>query len=369
MEKFVKLIGTGAYLPGEPIPFDDIEKYLGDVTAASSKVQKWYDRIKPVMKEMLEIEFYHYAIDPATGEYRDDNITMGTKAALNALKSAGRRAEDVELIIYASAHMDQMPTASVRIQEALGIEQCAELSIHANCTCAYKGIMLAHDLLRLGRYKNALVISSSISSSELRSSYYNMDLVTKEDLFLRWFLCDGAGALFFEGTDRKDNGLFVENTYIESVGGKKPSAMNNKRPAYWMNPAEEYNKGLHHLSQLFQEELRKYFHDPDGTVFYKGLKRMINKYNIDLSHLKFFQVNLPSKHISELVMEECETLGIKKETLYSKMSKMGYSGPPMVYISLDKIMREEKLKKDDMIMSFVTEVSKFMQAGFTMVKH
>ena len=96
---------------------------------------------------------------------------------------------------------------------------------------------------------------------------------------------------------------------------------------------------------------------------------MINKYNIDLSHLKFFQVNLPSKHISELVMEECETLGIKKETLYSKMSRMGYSGPPMVYISLDKIMREEKLKKDDMIMSFVTEVSKFMQAGFTMVKH
>ena len=133
-----------------------------------------------------------------------------------------------------------------------------------------------------------------------------------------------------------------------------------------MNPREEYDRGYHHLTQMFQEELRTHFHDPDGTVFYKGLKRMIDTYRIDLRNLRFFQVNLPSKHIADLVMEECASLGIPLDTLYTSMSKMGYCGPPMVFICLDAILREEKLHDKDLILSFVSEVSKFMQAGYAM---
>jgi 3-oxoacyl-[acyl-carrier-protein] synthase III len=48
---------------------------------------------------------------------------------------------------------------------------------------------------------------------------------------------------------------------------------------------------------------------------------------------------------------------------------MGYPGPPAAFICLDKIVREEKLNKNDLILSFVTEVSKFMQAGFTISYH
>ena len=140
--------------------------------------------------------------------------------------------------------------------------------------------------------------------------------------------------------------------------------MGNKRPAYWMNPKTEFEKGYHHLAQMFQEELRTNFHEPDGSVFIKGLKRMIDKYKIDLSLLRFFQVNFPSKHITELVMDECESLGIDRKTLYTRMSSMGYIGPPMALLCLDKIRKEEKLNNGDMILSFVTEVSKFMQAGY-----
>jgi 3-oxoacyl-[acyl-carrier-protein] synthase-3 len=38
----------------------------------------------------------------------------------------------------------------------------------------------------------------------------------------------------------------------------------------------------------------------------------------------------------------------------------------MVFICLDTILREEKLESGDLILSFVTEVSKFMQAGYAM---
>ena len=363
-EIFVQLAGSGSFLPGDPIPAGEVNRYLGELTETPEKIRKWMSRIQPLMREMLDIEFYHFAIDPVTRMFTEDNITMSVKAAIKALADAGLKASDVELIVYGSAHQDQMPTASVRIQEKLGIEQCGEISIHANCTSAYKALLVAYDLIRNGRYNNALVISSSMSSSELVAEYYNQPLVTKEELFLRYFLSDGAAAILLKASDKKKNGLFVENVYMESVGGNKPSAMGNKRPAYWMNPKAEFEQGYHHLAQMFQEELRASFHEPDGSVFLKGLKRMISKYVIDLSHLRFFQVNFPSKHITELVMDECESLGIDRSTLYSRMSTMGYIGPPMALLCLDKIRKEEKLSGGDQILSFVTEVSKFMQAGY-----
>ncbi len=365
-EIYVKLTGTGSYLPGNPITIDEVDNYLGELTEAPKKIQKWLHRMKILMKEMLEVDYYHFAIDSETREFTDDNITMSVKAARQAIEKAGIKVEDIDLIVYGSAHQDQMPTASVRIQEALGIEQCGEISIHANCTSAYKALLIASDFIKSGRYRNALVISSSMSSSELRAEYYNQAIVKKEELFLRYFLSDGAGALVLQAVDEKKDGLFVEHTYMESVGGKKPSAMLNKRPAYWMNPKKEFELGYHHLAQMFNEQLRTHFHDKDGSVFLKGLKRMLNKYPINLSELKYFQVNFPSKHISELIMDECDELGISRDTLYTKIATMGYVGPPMAFISIDKIVREENLIHNDLILSFVTEVSKFMQAGYAL---
>jgi 3-oxoacyl-[acyl-carrier-protein] synthase III len=366
---YIRLAGTGSYLPGKPIPPEDVDLYLGAMTEAPPKVRRWLERIRPLMKEMLDIDFYHFAIDPETRQFTEDNVTMSVKAARQAISDAEFTPEDIELIVYGSAHQDQMPTASVRIQEMLGIEQCGEISVHANCTSAYKALLLGHDLLCNGRYRNALIISSSISSSELVAEYYNQPLVTKEELFLRYFLSDGAAALVLKAEDQRSNGLFVDHVYMESIGGKKTSAMGNKRPAYWMNPKEEFEKGYHHLAQMFQEELRANFHEADGSVFLKGLKRMIAKYDIDLSTLRFFQVNFPSKHITELVMEECESLGIPRNTLYPKMATMGYIGPPMAFLCLDKIRKEEELKNGDTILSFVTEVSKFMQAGYLITNY
>ena len=150
-EKFVKLVGTGSYLPGNPITINEVDYYLGELTEASKKLQKWLGRMKILMDEMLEVDYYHYAIDPKTREFTDDNITMSVKAAQKAIAKAGLQPEDIDLIVYGSAHQDQMPTASVRIQEALGIEQCGEMSIHANCTSAYKSLLVASDFIKSGR--------------------------------------------------------------------------------------------------------------------------------------------------------------------------------------------------------------------------
>lgn len=361
----VTVSGSGHYLPGEPIPFAQVDHYLGHIDGAPLKTQKWLKRIKQLMGELIDVDSYHFAIDPVSREFTEDNISMSVKAAEKALTNAGLKADDIDFIAYGSAHQDQMPTASTRIQEKLGISHCAEMAIHANCTSAYKALLVAFDFIRLGRYKRALVLSSSMSSSELRSEYYNLPKVKKEELFLRYFLSDGAGALVLEAADsEKQTGLVLEHAYIESVGGKKPSAMGNKRPAYYVNPKTEFEHGWHHLRQLFNDDLHDHFHEPDGSVFVKGLRRMLAQHPIDMEQLRFFQVNFPSKHIAEMIMDECISLGIRRETLYTKMSSMGYAGPPMVFMCIDKIRREEQMKEGELLLSFVTEVSKFMQAGF-----
>jgi len=175
MSRPVYIAGTGIFLPGDPIPFDRIDFMLGSISRAPQSIRKWYESRGNVMRELLDVSHVHYAIDPITRQFTEDNITMSVKAARAAIEHAGILASDIEFIGYGSAHQDQMPTASVRIQESLGIVRCAELSIHANCTSAYKALHCAFEFIKNGVYRNALVISSSMSSSELVAEYYNQE--------------------------------------------------------------------------------------------------------------------------------------------------------------------------------------------------
>jgi len=368
MNRPVYIHGSASYLPGPPIDFDHIEQALGTFDQAPLRIRKWIERTTPVMKEILDIKRVHYAFDPETGEYFDDNISMAVKSAKAACETAGIHAADIDLLCYGSPHQDQMPTATVRIQEQLGIPCCQEFSIHANCTSAYKALYLAQKLIACGESDYALVISANTASSELRAEYYNQKLIDKESLFLRWFLCDGAGAVLLSSHKKRGFNFRLEQTFTESVGYNKPSLMFNERPAYWINPRLEYEKGLHHLKQRFRNELSTpVFQEQHGSVFFNGLKRMLAKTSIPVSSISHFQVNLPSHHIAESVMEECAQLGIDPNSFYTRLSDLGYSGPPAAFICLDKIIREESFSPGNRIVSFVTEVSKFMQAGYSIV--
>lgn len=358
----VYIAASGTFLPGEPIPRADMERVLGPIEGAPEPIQRWMDRTGPLMRDLLDIDHVHYAIDPVTRVFTDDNVTMSVKAAHRALTSAGMAASDIDLLCYGSAHQDQMPTSSARIQAALGIRRCDEIGIHANCTSAYKALYLAHQLIASGRNERALVLSSSMSSAELRGEYYNPARLDRESLFLRWFLSDGAGALLLTAAPGP---VRVEATYIESLAGEKPSLMYNGRPAHSLNPREEFEQGRHHLKQRFRNALSNdIFQEEGGSVFFHGLQRMIAREHVPVDRVRFFQVNMPTRHIVDSIMDECAAIGIPRSTLYTRLDRLGYCGPPMALVGLDSILRGETLAPGDRVLSFVTEVSHFMQAGY-----
>lgn len=366
MEKCVRLAGTSSYFPGEPIKFEDINNYLGPFTKAPRKIQNWTERIQPIMKEMLGIEYCYYAFNSKTRKFDDDNLSMSVKAAKLALENAKMDAKDIDLVIYGGAYSHQLPPLSTRIQEALGIDLCGEFHIHSNCTSVYKAIKLAHTLLKTGEYKNALVVSSIVVSSCFIPEYYNQEKISKEDIFLRWYLCDGAGAFVLSAEDEKKKGFYLENTYIESAGGHKTSAMHNDYPYYWNNPLKDYENCAHHIRQIYMNEIKDgAFESNSKTIFYNALKRMIDSQKIDLSTLKYFVVNMPSKAVRNYIIKECTEIGIDSDKFYSAIEQVGYAGPPAAIISIDILLKNSTFKHGDMVFSFVMEVSKYMQGGFT----
>jgi 3-oxoacyl-[acyl-carrier-protein] synthase III len=368
MSRPVFVVGSGTYLPGPPIPFEEIGSVLGDLPQAPRAIQRWLRSTAPVMQELLAIDYVHYAFDGQRRRFTDDNVSMAVAAAKLALDRAGLEPADIDLICYASAQLNHMPTTSVRIQAELGLERCEELCFHANCTGPYKALHVATQLVRHGCNERALVLSSNISSSELVAEYYNQALVDKESLFLRWFLCDGAGAVVVSSSPTEGaQSPLVESTYLESVGGRRSSLMFNRRPTHYLNPRDVYDQGLHHLRQRFRDALAtEVFQEEGGSIFYKGLCRMLERADVPLQQIRFLQVNMPTKHIVMSIMEECAALGISGEALFTKLDSLGYCGPPMALISLDQMLRDEPLEPGDRVVSFVTEVSKFMQAGYVL---
>ena len=308
-----KIIGTGAFLPGEAIPFDDIQAYLGDVPDAPKRVKQWMKDMTPVMKDMLAMENYYYALDGKTREFTEDNVSMSVKAVNKALDAAGVEASDIDLICYGSAQQNQMPPATVRIQEALGIKTCAEIAIVSNCTSAYKSLLIATEMVKSGQSKNALVISSNLVSSSMIPEYYNQKKLTRETVFMRWFLCDGAAAMVISSEDNAKKGLVIEGNFLESIGYDRESIMHDGRPARPMSPLEEFDSASHHVMQSFRNTLNSgVFQEETGkSVMFSGMKRMVKKLDLNFDGLKYLQLNLPSKQIVEILLDEVLELGIE----------------------------------------------------------
>jgi len=322
---------------------------------------KRIDRMRPIIKDMLGIEASHYAIDPKTRLPTETNVSMSEKAARDALDQAQIDPGDIDLLVYAGILYDYFcPPTSVLVQEALGIPYCAEISIHSNCTAIYKAIQVASDLIGNGRYNRALVVTSQISSVFLRSEYFNQKVLTMDQVILRWFLSDGAGALVINSDTGPNLNLRVTDTYLESVGlGIEPS-MKMPIGVVASHPLEVYEQGLHHLVQDITKVSRL-----APRLFQQGFDQLIAKTGLKLKEVKCFFANVPTKHMmDELVSKMRRDFDYPDLPFYTKLSSRGYQGAPAVIVALDNYLQENPMSPGDRWVSFVTESSKWMHAGF-----
>lgn len=363
--KAVSLAATGVYLPGEPIPFDQIENYLGSFEQASPHVKKLSGKLRALSRELIGIKQCHFALDPTTKQLTESNTSLTTKAINNALGKAGLKANDLDCIIHANFMPDyHTPPTSTLIQEALGITACAEMEIHSNCTGITKGLQVAFDAIRLGRYKTVAVSYAQLSSPYLLASYYNQAKVGVENLLLRWFLSDSAGAMILRADDGSAPGIRLENVYNESLGGELPAGMWQRHGLVNMNMLSAFENGHHHLGQDYKavEKLAP-------RILIDGFKRMTEKNKIKVDEIAHVIVTIPSlKLLTRGQAGAREEFLIPPEKWFSNVPTKGYTGASSVVIALDEMLERGLFKKGESLAGVTIESSKWMVGGF-ILKH
>lgn len=118
--------------------------------------------------------------------------SLGTEAALKALRMAKLGPRQVDLIIVATSSPEHLfPATACLVQDRIGAVQAGAFDLSAACTGFICGLDLASQSIRSGAIKNAVVIGSETLSR----------LIDWEDRNTCILFGDGAGAFVLQASD------------------------------------------------------------------------------------------------------------------------------------------------------------------------
>lgn len=362
----VRIAGTGSFLPGPPIPSDKVEAILGPLNDAPQKVKSFVGNLGQKMLDRGGVDTRHFAVDPETGDMTHNFSSLAETAARRALDMAQMEPQQLELIIISCPSYDHStPPTSALLQERLGVQCCAEIEVHSNCSGVGKSVQIAYDAIRSGRYKTALVAYSQLSSIYLRSCYFNQPKMDKVHAALRWILADGAGALVLQADPEGKGGHQIIDTFVESVGAGRPAGMTAGGAAADLMKAESqipelYDIGNHHLWQDFTA-----VNDNAAPLLLQGLINFTTRLKIDPSTVDHYVVSIPTTQLYEdHIPAFLDRLGITRDKIKFRSDKVGYCGGAATVLHFDEMVREGEIKSGDLAVVHAVESSKWMTAGF-----
>ncbi|MBX3601740.1 MAG: ketoacyl-ACP synthase III [Rubrivivax sp.] len=175
--RYSRITGTGSWLPPRRLTNHDMAAMLAARGVETS--DEW-------IVERTGIRARHFADDGVNAS------DLALHAARHALEAAGRRAEDVDLIIVATSTPDMVfPSTACILQAKLGASGCPAFDVQAVCSGFVYGLTIADAMIRAGSASCALVIGAEVFSRIL-----DFDDRTTCVLF-----GDGAGAVVLEASE------------------------------------------------------------------------------------------------------------------------------------------------------------------------
>ena len=185
MMRYSRITGTGSYLPPQCLTNADLVAKLAQDGIETS--DQW-------IVERTGIRSRHFA---DAGVYSSD---LGFEAAKKALDSAGRRPQDIDLIIVATSTPDMVfPSTACILQHKLaqidsaaaGIAGAPAFDVQAVCSGFIYALTVADAMIRAGSAKRALVVGTEVFSR----------LLDFKDRTTCVLFGDGAGAVVLEASE------------------------------------------------------------------------------------------------------------------------------------------------------------------------
>jgi 3-oxoacyl-[acyl-carrier-protein] synthase-3 len=166
------ITGTGSALPARRV--------------SNAQLAETVDTTDEWIVERTGIKFRHIAGPDET------TATLAADAARAAIAAAGCTAQDIDLIVLATATPDQtFPSSATKVQAMLGIDDAVAFDVAAVCSGFLYAVQVADSMIRAGSARRALVIGSETFSR----------ILDWEDRATCVLFGDGAGAIVLEGQE------------------------------------------------------------------------------------------------------------------------------------------------------------------------
>lgn len=320
-----RIIGTGSYTPKILITNEELGKRLGQP-------------ISPNFEEKVGIK-QRYITGPD-----ESSADLGYNAAVEALKSAGIEAKDLDLVIVASDTPEYItPPTSCVIQGRLGAMNAGIFDINASCA----GFVVALDVA------SRKIMTDEKCNNVLVMGIYNMSkYVDWDNRDVCTIFADGGGAVVLQATEEGVGFLtskfIADGTQYDFMG---IYAGGTKNPI----TQERFDRKEHMLQSLKPLP-------PDRNLkMWPGLVReVVTRAGYDVKDVDwgfFTQIN------KSVILQVMDELGLDRSKAPTIMEEHGYTGSACIPMALDITNKAGKIKRGDLIVMVGSGVGFSMAAA------
>ena len=360
------ITGLGKFLPGEPVPADRMEDYIGSLGPA-------WDELRDKVVRNSGIRTRHYAIDEKQQTIHT-NATMSAAAVRDALQNAGRDLTDIDFLGAATSFPDLVaPGIASMVHGELGNPPCEIRSTHGTCSSGMMALKDAYAQIRLGEAECAVACASEFTSRFMKSTRFDGVGIDSSDLklgtelaFMRYMLSDGAGAMVLQPEPVPGRlNLRVEWISLTSYANTTPLCSymgkpdNTANSPYWGDyptVAEAAADG----ALLLRQELRLL---PGLVRACVGeYEKLLEAGRFDPAKVRYMGAHYSSEALRPAVLKELERRKLPcppQDQWFTNLHTVGNIGCASIYVILEELMRERPIEPGDQIMCFVPEAARW----------
>jgi 3-oxoacyl-[acyl-carrier-protein] synthase III len=305
--------GVGSYVPAKVLTNAELERMV-------ETTDEWITTRTGIKERRIA----------AKNEFTSD---LATQAALRAMGRAGVTADQVDLIVVATATPDMpFPSTACLVQRKIGAYRAAAFDLEAACSGFIYGLEIGQQFIMSRTYDTVLIIGAEKLSS----------IVDWKDRNTCVLFGDGAGAAVLQNRPNA-HGLL---TAVMGADGRKAGLLfvaggGSRCPA----SAESVAAGLHYLRMEGKETFKSAV-----QAMQTAAEEALRRCEIDITRIKCIIPHQANLRIIEAVGQR---LGAQPEQLFVNVHKYGNTSAASVAIALDEAVTSGRIQRGDLILLVV----------------
>ncbi len=304
------ILGVGHYVPSKVVTNDDLSKLM-------PTSDEWIQQ-RTGIQERRFIE--HDGIGASD---------LAVPAAKMAIERAGRSLSDVDMIVFATLSPDiGFPGSGCLLGEKLGLPGVPAIDVRNQCSGFLYGLSVADAWVRVGAYKNVLVVGAEVHSTGVELNERGRDVAV--------LFGDGAGAALVGQSPDDETGVLSLVLHADGSGARD---LWLPAPASMRSPARITHEMLDRGEQYPQMNGKQVFRWATEKMP-EVAREALAKAELTLADVDLFCPHQANMRINQYVAGK---LGIPEEKVVHNIQRYGNTTAATIPIGLSESYAEGKL--------------------------